>query len=52
MKENLPCNLHLNYYDSESSTETEDDENEDIIDIDTEPNMEEILTQLKKFLQG
>ena len=43
--------MHLNYYDSESSTETED-ENEDIIDIDTEPNMEEILTQLKKFLQG
>ena len=43
MKEILACRLVIEA--SESS-----DENEDFIDIDEEPQMEEVILQLKKFL--
>ena len=43
MKEILACRLVIEA--NESS-----DENEDFIDIDEEPQMEEVILQLKKFL--
>ena len=48
MKEILPCRLAVSSPDSEA--ETDGEEQEDIIDLDCEPEMEEIVSQLKKFL--
>ena len=45
MKENLACRLLITAEDSDSETD-----NEDIIDIDSEPELEEVVMQLKKFL--
>ena len=48
MKEILPCRLIVSSPDSEAETDSE--EQEDIIDLDCQPEMEEIVSQLKKFL--
>merc|ERR1711953_1192639 len=48
MKEILPCRLAVSSPDSEAESESE--EQEDIIDLDCQPEMEEIVCQLKKFL--
>ena len=45
MKENLVCRL-VNVHNEESDSS----DNEDVIDIDSEPEMEEAVMQLKKFL--
>ena len=44
MKETLPCTLKIDNYASDASEEEE----EDIIDIDSEPEMEEIVSWLQK----
>ena len=49
MKEILPCRLTVSSPDSEAETDGEEQE-EDIIDLDCQPEMEEIVSQLKKFL--
>merc|ERR1719206_291504 len=46
MKECLPCILHIDNTDSDASEESED--GEDIIDIDSEPELEEIVTRMQK----
>ena len=46
MKESLACRLVIPTLESDGSS----DENEDIIDIDEEPEMEKVILQLKKFL--
>ena len=48
MKENLACRLVIN--NDEQSDNSDIEENEDIVDIDSEPDMEEVVMQLKKFL--
>merc|ERR1711953_940248 len=48
MKEILPCRLTVSSPDSEAESESQ--EQEDIIDLDCQPEMEEIVCQLKKFL--
>ena len=48
MKENLTCRLVIN--NDEQSDNSDIEENEDIVDIDSEPDMEEVVMQLKKFL--
>ena len=48
MKEILPCRLAVSSPDSEA--ETDGEEQEDIIDLDCQPELEEIVSQLKKFL--
>ena len=47
MKENLVCRL-VNVSKNDEDSDVSD--NEDIIDIDSEPDMEEAVLQLKKFL--
>ena len=48
MKEALPCTLKIDNYVSDAS----DEEEEDIIDIDSEPELEEIVSRLQKQLMG
>ena len=48
MKENLTCRLVIN--NDEQSDNSDIEENEDTVDIDSEPDMEEVVMQLKKFL--
>ena len=47
MKENLACRLVIH---DRASDESDVSDNEDIVDIDSEPEMEEVVMQLKKFL--
>ena len=47
MKENLACRLVIH---DKVSEESDVSDNEDIVDIDSEPEMEEVVMQLKKFL--
>ena len=47
MKENLACRLVIH---DKASEESDVSDNEDIVDIDSEPEMEEVVMQLKKFL--
>lgn len=47
MKENLACRLVIS---NKTSEESDVSDNEDIVDIDSEPEMEEVVLQLKKFL--
>ena len=49
MKEILPCRLSLSNPDSEAES-SDGEEQEDIIDLDCQPELEEIVSQLKKFL--
>ena len=49
MKEILPCRLTVSSPDSEAETDGEEQE-EDIIDLGCQPEMEEIVSQLRKFL--
>ena len=49
MKENLPCRLAVASLDSDSE-DSEDHEEDRLTDLDSEPEMEEIVMQLKKFL--
>ena len=49
MKEILPCRLSLSSPDSEAES-SDGEEQEDIIDLDCQPELEEIVSQLKKFL--
>merc|ERR1711953_954950 len=49
MKEILPCRLSLSSTDSEAES-SDGEEQEDIIDLDCQPELEEIVSQLKKFL--
>ena len=49
MKENLPCRLAVASLDSDSE-DSEDQEEDRLTDLDSEPEMEEIVMQLKKFL--
>ena len=46
MRESLPCNLALHTYDSDASEDTDDED--DIIDIVSEPELEEIIRSLQK----
>ena len=46
MKESLPCNLDMDNHDSDTSEDSDDDE--DIIDMDSEPELEEIVSRLQK----
>ena len=48
MKENLPCRLSVSSMDSE--TEDTEEEEDRLTDLDSEPEMEEVVMQLKKFL--
>ena len=45
MKESLPCTLDMDNHDSDAS---EDSDHDDIIDIDSEPELEEIVSYLQK----
>ena len=49
MKENLPCRLAVASLDSDNE-DSEDHEEDRLTDLDSEPEMEEIVMQLKKFL--
>jgi hypothetical protein len=47
MKESLPCTLDMDNHDSDAS---EDSDHDDIIDIDSEPELEEIVSILQKHM--
>ena len=46
MKESLPCTLDMDNHDSDTSEDSDDDE--DIIDMDSEPELEEIVSRMQK----
>ena len=45
MKESLPCTLHM---DDHASDASEDSDHDEVIDIDSEPELEEIIRRLQK----
>ena len=45
MRESLPCTLDMKNHYSDQSDESDDD---DIVDIDMEPELEEIIISLQK----
>ena len=47
MKESLPCTLDMDNHDSDVS---EDSDHDDVIDIDSEPELEEIVSNLQKHM--
>ena len=46
MKESLPCTLDMDNHDSDASEDS--DHEDDVIDIDSEPQLEEIIRSLQK----
>ena len=50
MKESLPCTLFMQYHSIDASDDSEDDD--DIIDIDREPELQDIIRSLQNQLRG
>ena len=48
MKGSLPCTLDMDHHDSDASEDSDHDD--DIIDIDSEPELDEIVNILQKHM--